>query len=71
MRSSGLLKKMVVFGVKLVGYLVYGLSCIIPRNKEKWLLGDVMGFSGNTKYYLPELLEKNKEFGYNLNSATL
>lgn len=66
MRSSGLLKKLVVFGVKLVGYLVYGLSCIVPRNKEKWLLGDVMGFSGNTKYYLPELLEKNKEFGYNI-----
>ena len=66
MRSNDLLRTLYVFVVKLVGYLAYKMSCAVPRNKKKWLLGDVMGFSGNTKYYLPELLEKNKEFGYDI-----
>ncbi|WP_455669620.1 CDP-glycerol glycerophosphotransferase family protein [Phocaeicola sp.] len=66
MRNSRLLKKVIVFGIKLIGYIIYKISCVVPRNKKKWLLGDIMGFSGNTKYYLPELLEKNKEFGYNI-----
>lgn len=55
-----------VFIIKLIGYFVYKLSCLFPRNNKKWLLGDVMGFSGNTKYFLPELIEKNEDYGYQL-----
>lgn len=66
MRRDGLLKTIIIFLIKLTGYVLYQISCLFPRNKKKWLLGDIMGFSGNTKYCLPELLEKNKNYGYDI-----
>lgn len=54
------------FPIKLIGYIIYQFSCLVPRNKKKWLLGDIMGFSGNTKYWLPQLLEQNREYNYEL-----
>lgn len=50
-----------IFFVKLVGYLIWKISCLIPRDKKKWLLGDIMGFTGNTKCWLLELQKKNKD----------
>lgn len=60
------LHQVTTFFIKLIGYLIFKISCLFPRNKKKWLLGDIMGFSGNTKYWLPELIEKNKKHNFNL-----
>lgn len=58
--NRGRTKKAVVFTVKLFGYIIWKFSCIFPRNKKKWLMGDVMGFAGNTKYILKDFLIKSK-----------
>ena len=54
------------FFIKLIGYIIFKISCLFPRSKKKWLLGDLMGFCGNTKYWLPELLEHNKGYNFKL-----
>lgn len=60
------MKKYIIFLIKLFGYFIFKISCLFPRNSDKWLLGDIMGFSGNTKYILPEFLKINKKYGYKL-----
>jgi len=62
----GKAKKLFVFSVKLVGYIVWKLSCLFPRSKNKWLFGDVMGFAGNTKYVLIDFLKHNEKYHYHL-----
>lgn len=32
-------------------FLIYGLSCLMPRNKQKWLVGKAKGFNDNAKYF--------------------
>ncbi len=32
-------------------FLFYGLSCLVPRNKDKWLVGKAKGFNDNAKYF--------------------
>lgn len=35
----------------LIGYPLWLFSCLIPRNKHKWVLGYKVGFTDNVKYF--------------------
>lgn len=43
-----------------ISYIIYNISCIIPRNKQKWVFGSHFGFRDNSKFLLFEVLE-NKQ----------
>ena len=46
------IKEIVKKNIEIIGgYPLYVLSFIAPRNKEKWLVGSHVGFSGNPKYF--------------------
>lgn len=64
--NRGRVKKLFIFTVKLFGYIIWKLSCMFPRTKKKWLLGDVMGFSGNTKYVLLDFIRENEKNKFRL-----
>ena len=42
----------------IYGYPLYLISFIIPRNKNKWVIGSHIGFSGNSKFLFIDLLDK-------------
>ena len=33
-----------------VGYIIYPIAYLFPRNKNKWLFGTNVGFTDNAKY---------------------
>lgn len=41
--------------------IVFPLSFVVPRNRNKWLFGSNMGFAGNAKYLLIYLMEHPEE----------
>ena len=46
-----------------IAYTLRGISYLIPRNKDKWVVGNSRGFNNNTKYFFihaKTVLEKNK-----------
>ncbi|MBR2863290.1 MAG: CDP-glycerol glycerophosphotransferase family protein [Bacteroidaceae bacterium] len=53
-----------VFGNALL-HIVLGISYLVPRQKDKWLVGNAKGFNNNTKYFfLHAKLELKKENCY-------
>ena len=34
----------------LIGYLIYPIAYLFPRNKKKWVFGTNVGFTDNAKY---------------------
>ena len=42
----------------LIKLLFISLSCLIPRNKKKWVFGNYSGFADNSKYLFISLSEK-------------
>lgn len=45
----------------IYGYPLYLFSFLTPRNKNKWVIGSHIGFSGNSKFLFIELIEKHKK----------
>lgn len=46
-----------------VAYILRGISYLIPRNKDKWVVGNSRGFNNNTKYFFIQaktVLERKK-----------
>lgn len=42
-------------------FLVYLASCLVPRNKDKWVLGSLEDFGGNAKYLYAYLIENSTD----------
>jgi CDP-glycerol glycerophosphotransferase (TagB/SpsB family) len=55
--TSELLKRLLE---TCIGYLIYPIAYIFPRNKSKWLFGTNVGFTDNTKYLYLYTLERNE-----------
>lgn len=54
---SDILKK----NIELIyGYPLYLLSFLMPRNKNKWLIGSHIGFAGNSKYFFIDVVTEHK-----------
>lgn len=60
-------KNFIAYGAKMAGnallHVVLGLSYLVPRNREKWLVGNAKGFNNNTKYFFihtKEVLHKEQ-----------
>lgn len=45
----------------IVGIVLYGLSFCIPRQKNKWVFGSLIGFSNNSKFFLCYVNKYQKE----------
>lgn len=45
----------------IYGYPLYAFSFVCSREKDKWLVGSHVGFSGNPKYFFIDVNLKNKE----------
>lgn len=48
----------------LWGYPLYFFSYIIPRHKDKWLVGSHIGFAGNAKYFYLEAIIRYNQHCY-------
>lgn len=48
----------------IIGYPILFLSYFIPRNNNKWVFGNNLGFLDNTKYFYIYLLENTKDSVY-------
>lgn len=49
-----------------IAYTLRGISYLIPRNKDKWVVGNSRGFNNNTKYFFihaKTVLEKTNVIG--------
>lgn len=44
----------------LIGYLIYPIAYLFPRNKKKWVFGTNVGFTDNAKYLYLYTLERNE-----------
>jgi CDP-glycerol glycerophosphotransferase (TagB/SpsB family) len=55
--TSELLKRLLE---TCIGYLIYPIAYIFPRNKNKWLFGTNVGFTDNAKYLYLYTLEQNE-----------
>lgn len=48
------------FGELLLGYMLYPLAYLFPRNNKKWVFGTNVGFTDNAKYLYLYTLERNE-----------
>ncbi len=56
-----------------IAYTLRGISYLIPRNKDKWVVGNSRGFNNNTKYFFihaKTVLEKNKCYWISKNKSS-
>jgi CDP-glycerol glycerophosphotransferase (TagB/SpsB family) len=60
------LSELVKINIEIIlGYQIYFLSFLFPRNKNKWVIGSHIGFAGNSKYFfIYTITEENKKMCY-------
>ena len=55
------MKRFMLFIIKLFSILIYFISYLFPRKKNRWLFGEAHGFNNNSKYLFLEIIESHPE----------
>ena len=56
-----IMKKIFITIIKLFALLLFYISYLIPRKKNRWLFGEAHGFNNNSKYLYLDIIENHPE----------